>query len=91
MARHVPAKRSIATAEDAARVFSAVSPKLGVIYDYYDKEGLGEAVRAGYKGQFVVGQDLMRIEIGRTVTWHSSGARFSADQPAKTGRAIVRD
>lgn len=67
----VPAKRSIATAEDAARVFSAVSPKLGVIYHYYDKEGLREAVRASYKGQFVVGQDLMRIEIGRTVTWHS--------------------
>lgn len=66
-----PAKRSIATAEDAARVFSAVSPKLGVIYHYYDKDGLAEAVRAGYKGQFVVGQDLMRIEIGRTVTWHS--------------------
>ena len=66
-----PAKRSITTAEDAARVFSAVSPKLGVIYHYYDKEGLGAAVRAGYKGQFVVGQDLMRIEIGRTVTWYS--------------------
>ncbi len=67
----VPAKRSIATAEDAARVFSAVSPKLGVIYHYYDKEGLGEAVRVGYKGQYLVGQDLMRIEIGHTVTWHA--------------------
>ncbi len=67
----VPAKRSIATAEDAARVFSGVTAKLGVIYHYYDKEGLGEAVRAGYNGQFVVGQDLMRIEIGHTVTWHS--------------------
>jgi ribonuclease Z len=66
-----PAKRSIATAEDAARVFSAVRPKLGAIYHYYDKAGLREAVRASYKGRFVVGQDLMRIDIDRTITWHA--------------------
>ncbi|HLW55309.1 MAG TPA: MBL fold metallo-hydrolase [Candidatus Angelobacter sp.] len=66
-----PEKRSIATAEDAARVFSAANPKLGVIYHYYDAEGLKEAVRAGYKGRSIIGQDLMRIEIGRTITWYT--------------------
>jgi ribonuclease Z len=66
-----PAKRSIATAEDAARVFSTVSPKLGVIYHYYDAKGLKEAVRTGYTGRSVIGQDLMRIEIGRTITWYA--------------------
>lgn len=64
-----PSKRSIATAEEAARVFSAVRPKLAVIYHYFDEGGLVEAVRAGYQGQFVIGRDLMRIEIGPTVSW----------------------
>lgn len=64
--------RSIATAEDAARVFAAAQPKLGVIYHYYDAEGIREAVGAGFKGRFVIGEDLMRIKIGRTITWHTT-------------------
>jgi ribonuclease Z len=61
--------RTIASAEDAAHVFTVVQPKLGVIYHYKDEEGLAEAVRAEYKGSFVVAKDLMSIVIGRTTTW----------------------
>ena len=61
-------RRSIATAEDAARVFSAVIPKLAVIYHYFDAAGQADAIRAGYRGRFVIGRDLMRIEISSTVT-----------------------
>ena len=35
-----PSKRSIASAEDAGRVFAIVKPKLGVVYHYKDEEGL---------------------------------------------------
>ena len=37
-----PSKRSIASAEDAGRVFAIVKPKLGVVYHYKDEEGLGD-------------------------------------------------
>jgi len=71
------ASRSLATGEDVGRVFGEVKPKLGVIYHYKDKEGLAEAVRGRYKGAFVIGQDLMTIEIERETTWHS-GVRDSS-------------
>ena len=64
-----PSKRSIASAEDAGRVFAIVKPKLGVVYHYKDEEGLSDAVRKEYKGPFVIARDLMVINIGRTVTW----------------------
>jgi ribonuclease Z len=65
-----PSNRSIASAEDARRVFAMVKPKLGVIYHYKDKEGLWDAVRKEYKGPLVIGKDLMTINVGKTVTWH---------------------
>ena len=64
------ALRSLASGEDAGRVFAAVKPKLGVIYHYKDEVGLADAVRGQYQGPFVIAQDLMNIEIERETTWH---------------------
>lgn len=64
------ALRSIATGEDAGRVFATVKPKLAVIYHCKDEEGLAEAIRERYPGPFVIGHDLMTIEIERQTTWH---------------------
>ena len=64
-----PALRSLASAEDVARVFAVAQPKLAVIYHYKNKEGLGETVRADYKGRFVIATDLMSIVIGQTITY----------------------
>jgi len=58
-----PAQRSIASAEDAARVFALVVPKLAVITHYKDSTGIMEAVRAGYQGRVVLAHDLMSIHI----------------------------
>jgi ribonuclease Z len=65
-----PSKRSIASAEDAGRVFAMVKPKLGVVYHYREEEGLGDAVREEYQGPFVIATDLMTINVGKTVTWN---------------------
>ncbi len=73
-----PSKRSIASAEDAGRVFGIVKPKLGVVYHYKDEEGLEDAVRKEYNGPFVIGRDLMVISIGRTVTWEREPAAVRA-------------
>jgi len=62
--------RSLASGEDAGRVFAAVKPKLAVVYHYKDDEGLAEAVRDQYRGLFVIAQDLMVIEVDRETTWH---------------------
>ena len=64
-----PSKRSIASAEEAGRVFAIVKPKLGVVYHYKDDEVLGDAVRQEYDGPFVIARDLMVINIGKTVRW----------------------
>jgi hypothetical protein len=64
-----PSKRSIASAEDAGRVFATVKPKIGVVYHYKDEEGLMEAVRKEYQGPLVIGKDLIVIDIGKTVAW----------------------
>jgi len=64
-----PSKRSIASAEDAGRVFAMVKPRLGVIYHYKDEEGLGDAVRKEYEGPFAIARDLMTININKTVTY----------------------
>jgi len=48
-------------------MFAAVRPKLGVIYHYRDEAGMAEAVRQKYKGEFVMGKDLMVIEVGAKV------------------------
>lgn len=68
-----PSLRSLASAEDAARVFATVRPRLAVVYHYKDEKGLANAIRGAYKGSFVIAKDLMTIEIGPTITW-SSGA-----------------
>jgi len=62
--------RSLASGEDAGRVFAAAKPKLAVVYHYKDEQGLVEAVRGQYQGPFVIAKDLMVIEIDRETTWH---------------------
>jgi ribonuclease Z len=62
-----PSKRSIASAEDARRVFAMVKPKLGVVYHYKDEEGLWDAVRKEYQGPLVIGKDLMIINVDKAV------------------------
>ena len=64
-----PALRSIASAEEAAQVFSMTQPRLAVINHYKNPAGMREAIRAGYKGQFIIGKDLMTIHVGNVVTW----------------------
>jgi ribonuclease BN (tRNA processing enzyme) len=65
------AQRSIATAEDAARVFLEVHPRLAVIYHYKEDTGLANAIRVIYPGSFVIARDLMTIAIGRKINWKS--------------------
>ena len=81
-----PSKRSIASAEDAGRVFAIVKPKLAVVYHYKDEEGLGDAVRKEYNGPFVIARDLMVINVGKTVTWNgksSAGTTPDGDKPRR--------
>jgi ribonuclease Z len=73
-----PSKRSLASGEDAGRVFAAVKPKLGVVYHFKDQEGLSDAVRKEYAGPFVIATDLMTINIDKTVTWQSEPAAAHA-------------
>ena len=76
-----PSQRSIASAEDAGRVFALVKPKLGVLYHYNDEEGLSDAVRKQYNGAFVIARDLMVINVGKTVTWeHEAAAHAPKDK-----------
>lgn len=67
-----PAERTLASAEDAARVFAAVHPKLAVVTHYRDATGIEPTVRAQYDGQFVLATDLLAIDISRTVTWRAA-------------------
>ena len=79
-----PSKRSIASAEDAGRVFAIVKPKLGIVYHYKDEEGLWDAVRKEYKGPLVIGKDLMTVNVGKTLTWHeksSAKVTLRGDKP----------
>jgi ribonuclease Z len=81
-----PSKRSIASAEDAGRVLAIVKPKLGVVYHYKDDEGLEDAVRKEYKGPFVIGRDLMAINISKTVTWDRKSSAASTPDGDNSGR-----
>jgi ribonuclease Z len=75
-----PSNRSIASAEDAGRVFAMVKPKLGVVYHYKDEAGLWDGVRKEYQGPLVIGKDLMTINVDNAVTWHGkSSANSTAD------------
>ncbi len=79
-----PSKRSIASAEDAGKVFAIVKPKLGVVYHYQDEEGLWDAVRKEYKGPLVIARDLMTINLGKTVTWRGGFSGDSATNEDKS-------
>jgi ribonuclease Z len=65
-----PDQRSIASAEDAGRVFAAARPKLAVVTHYVSDTGLAAAVRTQYDGPVVIARDLTVIEIGSHVGWH---------------------
>jgi ribonuclease Z len=69
-----PSKRSIASAEDAGRVFAMVKPKLGVVYHYKDEAGLWDAIRKEYKGPLVIAKDLMTIDVDKTVKWQKKSS-----------------
>jgi ribonuclease Z len=81
-----PSRRSIASAEDAGGVFAIVKPKLGVVYHYKDEEGLSDAVRKEYNGPFVIAQDLMVINVGKTVTWDGKSAADTTPDGDKSRR-----
>jgi ribonuclease Z len=69
-----PHQRSIASAEDAARVFATVKPRLAIVYHYKAPDGIEEAIRRGYGGPLVLARDLMVVEIGETITWSNGSA-----------------
>ena len=69
-----PSKRSIASAEDAGRVFAIVKPKLGVVYHYKDEAGLEDAVHKECEGPLIIASDLMVINVGKTVTWNGKSS-----------------
>jgi ribonuclease Z len=69
-----PSNRSIASGEDAGRVFAIVKPKLGVVYHYKDEEGLWDAIRKEYKGPLVIAKDLMTIDVDETVKWEGKSS-----------------
>ena len=54
----------VASPEEVAKVFNRVKPRLGVISHYNTVEGLAQRIRVGYEGEFMVGRDLVRVEIG---------------------------
>ncbi|HEY3038016.1 MAG TPA: MBL fold metallo-hydrolase [Pyrinomonadaceae bacterium] len=81
-----PSKRSIASAEDAGRVFAIVKPKLGVVHHYKEEEGLEDAVRKEYKGPLVIARDLMVINVGKTVTWDGKSSADTTPDGDKSRR-----
>jgi ribonuclease Z len=78
-----PSKRSIASAEDAGRVFAILKPKLGVVYHYKDEEGLWDAIRKEYKGPLVIAKDLLTINVDKTVTWQGKCSANSTPEDDK--------
>jgi ribonuclease Z len=74
-----PSLRSIASAEDAGRVFAIVNPRIAVVYHYKEEEGLEAALRSKYGGPFVVAKDLMTIVIDRTIKW-SNGTQTGTQE-----------
>ena len=78
-------KRSIASAEDAGRVFAMAKPKLGVVYHYKNEEGLWDAVRKEYQGPLVIGKDLMTISVDNAVTWRGKSSDNNTPNGDKAG------
>lgn len=64
-----PERWSIATAEEAGRIFAAAHPKLAVAYHCRDLSSIESSVRSTYSGPFVLGRDRLIIDIGPTVSW----------------------
>jgi ribonuclease Z len=81
-----PSMRSIASAEDAGRVFAIVKPKLAVIYHYKTEEGLSDAVRKEYNGPFVIAKDLMVVNVGKTVTCDGKSSADTTSDGDKSRR-----
>ena len=65
---------SIASAQEAARVFAMTKPKLAVIYHYKNDEGMAAAIGAEYKGAFVIAKDLMTIDIDHAISWKNDAS-----------------
>lgn len=63
--------RSLASTEDAGRVFASVRPRLAVIYHYREGKGIAEAIKTEYKGRFLIARDLTAIDISDDVTWRA--------------------
>jgi ribonuclease Z len=72
------AARSIASAEDAGRVFDQVKPGLAVVYHYLDEAGLEDGVRQHYGGPLVVGRDRMTIDLEKIAgrSWQDAVKQF---------------
>jgi ribonuclease Z len=73
-----PGARSIASAEDAGRVFDKVQPKLAIVYHYLDDAGLEDGVRKHYAGPFLIGRDRMTIDLDklRARSWRDAVQEF---------------
>lgn len=83
-----PSERSIASAEDAGRVFAIVKPRLGVVYHYKDEEGLRDAVSKEFQGPLVIGKDLMTITVGETIACDGkslANSTLDGDKPKSSG------
>jgi ribonuclease Z len=68
-------ERSMASAEDALRVFSLVKPKLALIYHYLDDSGISDVIQEKYSGNFVVATDLTNIRIS------NAGVQYQVTRP----------
>lgn len=53
----------VASPEEASMVFNVVKPKLAIISHYNTEECLAKKIKQNYSGTFVIGKDLMKIEI----------------------------
>lgn len=69
-----PPARSIASAEDAAQIFTLARPRFAVVHHYKDEAGLANAIRSHYDGSFVIAKDLMTVVIERTITWKNGAS-----------------
>jgi ribonuclease Z len=62
------------TGEQAARIFSNVSPRLAVFSHSPGTAAIVEQTRRAYPGRVLMGEDLMVIDVGEEVTVKSGGA-----------------
>ena len=72
------------TPDQAGRVFSRCRPKLAVynhllLFGGATPTDLIPATRTNYHGPLIVGEDLLRIDIGETVECHPFGSHVQLD------------